>query len=348
MRRAAARSELPAVGGRLRGMKRWVGAAAVVAAGCAPGKQDAPAAKVEAANVVVYTSLYQEVVEAVSPVLNAKLPPGVTVSFVQGGSGKIAKRLDEEIAKGAPGADVLLTADPAYFRALKAAGKLAAYSSPLAAKQPAEWKDTHWATARFTTMVIGLSPEVALDPKAKKPATWTDLGDPALTRVALGDPRVSGTTLTAVSALAEAPGWPLFESLAKKKAVSAGGSALVLQRLDVGDSDAGIVLLENLLAARAAGSKVGVVFPKDGAIVVPGPIALVKDSKAARAVYDAILSPEVQRVFVEQGFMHGADGSTPQGAPPLAELLAGKSAYAAHGDAEAVKQKFGSLFGGVR
>lgn len=320
-------------------MKRWGGVAALVGLACAPKG----ATRVEQANVVVYTSLYQEVVEAVSPVLNAKLPSGVTVSFVQGGSGKIAKRIDDE--RAAPGADLLLTSDPAHVRRLKKEGRLVAYASPLAAKQPAEWKDTHWATARFSSMVIGLSPELALDPKRAKPASFADLAN--VERVSIGDPRVSGTTLTTVAALAERQGWAFFASLKKNGAVSAGSKATVLQRLDVGDSDAGIVLLENLLATRAAGSHVGVVYPSDGAIVVPGPIALLKDSKAARAVYDAILSPEVQTVFVKQGFMHGADGSAPEGAPPLEKLLAGKGAWDAPKNAEQAKQQFTDIFFGA-
>src|SRR5688500_2183928 len=88
-------------GARLRRMRGGAGVAALAIA-CAP-KVATQDGKTEAKSVVVYTSLYQEVVEVVEPVLEEAA--GVDVTFVQGGSGKIAKRLDDEIAAGAVGGD---------------------------------------------------------------------------------------------------------------------------------------------------------------------------------------------------------------------------------------------------
>ncbi|HVO29490.1 MAG TPA: extracellular solute-binding protein, partial [bacterium] len=274
--------------------------------------------------VHVYTSMYREVVDVVAPAVDAhlkKTAPGVKVEWVQGGSEKLAKRLETD--GDASTADVLLTADPAQYRALKAANKLVAYESPEASRQRPEFKDPDhmWATARFSTMVIGVSPETSVGENGTPPASFRDLADPQKPwKIAIGDPLFSGTNLTTVATLSRRIGWDYYKSLHYKHAVVAGGNSTVLQRLDTATSDVGIVLLENILAARAEGSKVGAIFPKDGAVVIPGPIALLahaKDSKGARAVYDAILSADVQKVIVEQGYMHSPDPAmpTPAGAP---------------------------------
>ncbi len=318
-----------------------------------PAMDAKPATAAAAEPIHVYTSMYREVIDAVRPAVDARLAktmPGVKVDWVQGGSEKLSKRVEA----GAP-ADILLIADPAYYRKAKSAGMLVGYESPEAARQPAAFKDPDhaWATARFSTMVIGLSPETSVGDNGVAPASFKDIADPQRSlKVAIGDPLFSGTNLTTVAVLSKRIGWDYYKTLRYKKAVVAGGNSTVLQRLDTATSDVGIVLLENILAARSEGSKVAAVFPKDGAIVIPGPIALLthaKDSKAARAVYDAILSADVQRVIVEQGFMHSADPAmpTPAGAPKLEELLGSASAasiYEPTSDIDQVKTTFAGIF----
>ena len=72
-------------------------------------------------------------------------------------------------------------------------------------------------------------------------------------------------------------------------------------------------------------------------------------SKQARAVYDAILSEEVQRVIVTKGFMHSPDPTmtTPEGAPALDKLLGGStmaSLYEPRTDADKIKTTFTGIF----
>ena len=341
-----------------------LGLVAVGAGACGPKRADPAATPTPVAasatpvEVRIYTSVYREVVDALEEPVAAKLKgqqPPVKVVWVQAGSRKIAARLEKEWSEGKDEADILLTSDPAFYRELAAAGKLVAYRSPEAERQPADFRhpDGLWATARFSTMVIGVSPEVEAGMIGPKPASFADLADPkGVTRIAMGDPALSGTTFTTVATLSGRLGWDYFRSLRKKKTVSAGSNSTVQQRLDTGASDAGICLLENLLLAKERGSKVGVVYPKEGAVVIPGPIALLpraSDSNAARAVYDAILSAEVQKVIVEKGAMHSADPAmpTPAGAPKLEALLGGAepgSIFEPAKDAEGIKSEFAEIF----
>ena len=329
---------------------------------CGPKKTDtttggaAPQPAGSPVTVRVYTSLYREVVDVVKPVVEEKAAKAnAKVEWVQAGSRKIAARLEKEWGEGKDVADILLTADPAFYKRLKAENKLVSYKSPEAARIPAQFKDAdgYWATARFSTMVIGISPEVEAGMVTPKPASFKDLADvKGLPRIAMGDPNMSGTTFTTVASLSQKLGWDYFKALKTKKTLSAGSNSTVQQRLDTGESDAGICLLENLLLAKAGGSKIGVVYPTEGAIVIPGPIALLphaKESKEARAVYDAILSADVQKIFVEQGFMHSPDPAlaTPAGAPALDKLMAGAPAEALFEptkDADAIKTEFTKIF----
>lgn len=301
--------------------------------------------------VRIYTSLYPEVITAIQPVLERE--SGEAVEFVQGGSERIARRLDAELASPAGStADVLLTSDPAYYRRLAAEGRLVAYESPEAKRLPPALVDSAhlFATSRISTMVIGVSIDAAA--AGVKPKSFRALAGNHGWKVAVGDPDFSGTNLTTAARLSSRLGWDFYRTLAAHKTLIAGSNSTVMLRLTTSTSDVGIVLLENLLAARAAGKKVGIAYPSDGAILVPGPIALLphaRDSKRARAVYDAILSPAVQRVIVEKGFMHSPDPSLPPpgDAPTIEKLLAGEplsSAYAPIHDREKVKQTFAKIF----
>ncbi len=321
---------------------------AVLAAGCrvefgARGeREDAGEGHV----VRVYTSIYKEVIDALEPALERRLAatsPGTRVEWFQSGSEKVATRLDAEFASGGSPCDLLLTSDPGYYARLKDDGRLVPYVSPAALKQPRSFVDPDgaWAVARLSTMVIGVSPKAE-----RRPETFGELATGPW-RVTIGDPLSSGTYLSTVSALSGSIGWDWFRRLKAKGTVASGGNASVLQRLENGEAEAGVVLLETLLAAKSRGSGVAIVFPADGGVVVPGPIALLthaRRSEAARAVYDAFLSDDVQRLIVEKGYMHSPDPALPPptGSPPLERLLAARPAVV--GTTASVKRTFDEIF----
>lgn len=295
-----------------------------------------------AQTVRIYSSMFKQVIEAVEPALLAQAP-GVKIEWFQSGSEKIATRLDAELSTGGSPCDLLLTSDPAYYARLKREGRLVPYVSPRALRQPRDLVDPDgaWATARLSVMVLGVAPE-ALAPKGFRELARSGL------RIAIGDPLSSGTSFTTVSTLSARYGWDYFRALKKAGAVIAGGNASVLQRLQTGESQAGWVLVENLLSARARGDKIQLVIPADGAVIVPGPVALLehaRHSEAARAVYDALLSEPVQRVLIEKGYLYSPDPALPPPGdlPPLQVLLSHATATSAE-PPEQIKEKFNSVF----
>lgn len=304
------------------------------------------------ATVHVYSSMYKEVIEAIGPVLEKQLAetsPGTRVEWFQSGSEKIAARLDAELAAGGSPADILLTSDPSYYAKLQSKGLLLRYVSPAVLRQPREFvdRDGYWATARISTMVIGVSAARAARPDP--PRSFADLAKPDAGRVTMPDPLASGTSFTTVTQLSARLGWDYFRTLKEEGTIAAGGNSSVQQRLDTGESDVGILLLENVLAAKKRESRVELVVPSDGAVLIPGQIALLphaKRSDAAKAVYDALLTDEAQKVIVELGLMHSPDPMLPPpaGAPSLEELIAAQPKSKPSDPPDVVKSTFDAIF----
>ncbi len=282
----------------------------------APG--DAPTG-----DVWVYTSMYRHVLDALEPLLKERLP-GVQVRWYQAGSEKVASRLEAERAAGAVRADLLATSDPFLYERLAREGALLRYASPNVLRVPRALVDldARYAALRLSTMVLvhregGPPPPTSFAELAQGP--WTG-------RVAIGDPLTSGTAFTWAVFCDARYGEAFFTGLRQRGAIVAGGNAAVLQKVESGEADAGVLLLENVLAARARGSPLQVVWPTDGAVVIPGPAALFATTPnpvAAKAVVDVLLSPEGQRLIVEQGGMHAVDPrlAGPGGEPGVDALL---------------------------
>jgi iron(III) transport system substrate-binding protein len=255
----------------------------------------------------------------------AKALPEIEVKFFQGGSETIAARVNAELTGGKTQADLLLTSDPFWYQELKTRGALLPYESAAAKGVPAEWQDPeHTFTAsRVPVMVIGAHTTKISDDIA--PKKWSDLLDPRWKgQISLGSPLESGTTFTAVALFGKTPGWSLVEGLRKQDAISAGGNSAVLNRIETGERPLGIVLLENILKAQQKGATVRAIYPEDGVLPIPSPIAITAKTAnpaAAKKLYDWFFSQEVQADIVASGMYSPLPGGpTPPGGRPWSEI----------------------------
>ena len=279
--------------------------------------------------VWVYTSMYRHVLDALEPLLKERLP-GVQVHWYQAGSEKVSSRLEAERAAGAVRADVLMTSDPFLDERLAREGAFLRYASVNALRIPRALVDldARYAAVRLSTMVLVHRVGAGAPPKsfaALVDGSWQG-------RVAIGDPLTSGTAFTWAVFMHAQSGDAYFAGLREKGAVVAGGNAAVLQKVESGEVDAGVLLLENALTAKAKGSPIKVVWPEDGAVVIPGPVGLFATTRnpvAAKALVDVLLSPEGQRIIVEKGDMHGVDPRLggPRGEPGVEGLLGRAQAW---------------------
>jgi iron(III) transport system substrate-binding protein len=304
--------------------------------------------------VWVYTSMYQPVIDALDHIVAERLPD-VRVRWYQAGSEKVAQRAEAEWAAGGTRACLLMTSDPFWYAELKAHDRLAPHLSPgvLRLDRALVDPDGMWAPARLSLVVMARSGEPAAG--LPSPTSFRALSEPTWApRSTMGDPLASGTMFTTLAFLAVDPGWEALSAWRDGGMVAAGGNASVIRRLESGERDFGVVLLENLLMAARTGSPTRAIYPDDGAIIVPGPIALTRDCPnptAARALYDLILSDAGQRVMVD-GHMYAAvpGHPPPRGAQPLADIAVRpwSEAFfaAATADRDGLKARWSALMDG--
>lgn len=263
----------------------------------------------------IYTSIYPQVIRAMEPKLAARFP-GVRFRWTQMGSEQIAGRLGIELQTGVRRCDLLLTSDPFFYAHLAEAGHLLPYLSPGAEAVPAGLKEAGGAytTVRVPLMVIAVNHDKL--PADQHPRSFSDLADPRFRgQIAMGDPAKSGTTFTTVAAWVRMYGWAFIEKLAAGDIVSAGGNSSVLREVESGARPVGVILLENLLPSLAQGAPITVVYPEDGAIPVPSPVAILKQTDTpdlAKEVVDFLFTEAMQQEIVA-GYMYSP---IPANAPP--------------------------------
>jgi iron(III) transport system substrate-binding protein len=289
---------------------------------CSPSARDGAAA--DRAEVWIYTSLYKHVVDELEPQVAAAFP-GLEVRWYQAGSEVVAAKVEAELLGGGTRADLLLTADPFWYLELHRRGLLEPYASPAAAAVAPELRGPGdaFVTNRIPVIVLGYnSQRVAA---ADVPGSFAELAEPRFRdRVSMGSPLESGTTFTATALLARRHGWEWFARLREGGLIAAGGNSSVVSRLETGERPIGILLLENVLAAMAKGSPVRPIYPTDGAIPVPSPIAIVRRSgqpAEVRQLYDWFFGAAAQRAMVASGMYSPLPGiASPPGAMEWQEM----------------------------
>lgn len=271
----------------------------------------------------VYTSMYESVIQELEPKLAQDLP-NVTVKWYQAGSEKVAQRVEAEWAAGGSDACVLMTSDPFWYQGLTERDLLRPYVSPAALQLDPSWVTPTYTTSRISTMVLAVMPDAVAEDQ--RPAAFADLADPRFQGLlSTPDPLSSGTTFTTLAFLQADLGWSYWEALKANRTVSNGGNSSTLQRLETREYPVGVLLLENVLKARDTNdSPVLPIFPSDGAVAIPGPVAITSGCPhvlEAQAFVDWILSPTAQSEIVA-GYMHSPfpDAAPPPGAPALSDI----------------------------
>ena len=134
-------------------------------------------------------------------------------------------------------------------------------------------------------------------------------------------PLLSGTAYVTAGVLSDKYGWEYFEKMKANGLKVEDGNSAIQNKLLTGEYLAAIILEENILKMAAKGEPVKVVYPADGTIIIPSPVAIFNTSKnqeASKVVLDWLLSQQGQQVIVK-GWMHSVrdDVEPPKGAPAL-------------------------------
>lgn len=276
--------------------------------------------------VMVYTSIYPDIIDKMAKPATKKAFPGLEIKWFQGGTEKVVTKIAGEVQAKKIAADLLMVADPSYYLKLKADKLLLNYKSPLSKDVIAgQDKDGAWYAVRINNMIIAYNSS-KFKPE-EVPQSWMDLTDPKFKgKIAMPNPLLSGTAYVAVGALADKYGWEYFDKLNANGIRVEEGNSAIQNKLLTGEYLAAIILEENILKLAAEKKEpLKVMYPKDGCIIIPSPIGIfasTKNPEAAKAVEDWWLSKEGQEAVVK-GYMHPvrADVKSPAGAPEIKTLL---------------------------
>ncbi len=261
-------------------------------------------------NLMIYTSMYPMVVDAMNAALKAEFP-NLKVEFFYAGTGKIQDKVVGEMETGTLGCDMMLVADPSYAIELKEGGWLHAFEAENKDKLTFEFDaEGYWYPVRGSVMTMAYNPEKK--DAADLPKTLKEFAEnEALKgRTSMSNPLTSGTALVAISALKDKYGYEYFDALGKNAVAVESGSTAV-SKLESGECDVIMILEESILQKRKDdGSKIAVIYPEDGSIMVPSPVIIIDETKsanvnteAAEAVANWLLGEAGQKVIVD-GFMH--------------------------------------------
>lgn len=335
--------------------KRWYAVLAMVAAvammgmvlaGCGSTTTDKPKTGGPKGTVMIYTSIYPDIIESVKPEL-AKAFPDLEIQWFQGGTEKVITKISGEVEANKIQADLLMVADPSYYLTLKEKNLLYKYDAPNRkdVKLPKD-EEGYWTPVRISNMIIAYNTKKVS--AADAPKSWQDLLDPKWKgKIAMPSPLLSGTAYVTAGVLSDKFGWDYFTALKNNGLKVEEGNSALQNKLLTGEYSAVVILEENILKLAAKGEPVKVVYPEDGTVIIPSPIAIFNASQnkeAAQAVMNWWLSKEGQQA-VTKGWMHSVrdDVEAPKGASPLKSFI--EKAFKPDWqklakDAEAIKDTF--------
>jgi len=283
------------------------------------------------AEVVIYTSMYDYIIEPMWRQLQESFPQ-YGIHFVYGGTGVIQERIKIEEAGGRLGADILMVAEPAYSFELKDKGMLHPFIFKEASNLAFDYDpEGYWYPVRVSNMVLAFNPE--RNSRNSIANSFYGFANDSSVRnaIAMRNPIVSGTTFASVSALSDKYGDAYFTALGNQRVMIDYGSDGSLLKLESGESKLIMVLEESILRARKENnSKIEIIYPSDGTIVIPSTIMVInnkwnasRNTEAAVNVANWFLSRDGQEAIVD-AWMHSVRKDftkPPQGSVPLSQIV---------------------------
>ena len=273
--------------------------------------------------VLLYTSVPQELATQFTEAFMKKRPD-IRVEVYRAGSTEVGAKIAAEREVGGIRADLLWLADAPVYYDLRKRGELYGYISPESKAIPADIKDPKglFTAGRLINMIIAVNTEVM--PLKDAPKSWKDFPDVGK-KAAMGNPLYSGSNFVTVAAFVKKDGdWSWFErARAKGVAVVRGNSEAATA---LAGKEFGVAMTLDYIVAGLIkkGAPLAIVWPSDGAISVPSPIAIIKGTKnpnGSKAFVDYVLSKEGQEFLVKQEVIPvRADVKPPAGQPTAKQI----------------------------
>lgn len=253
--------------------------------------------------------------------------PGVPVNVVRTTAQVAFQRLNQDLKAGNQQCDVFSTTDLGHYSQLKGKGLLMKYVPAAAAKAHKQFQGLdpdgtfHITSAGLVVIAYNID-KLQGQPL---PSKWTDLLDPKWKNaVTLGHPAYSAYAGTWVVLMRKLYGWDYFKKLEALKPQIGRSINDTVTMLNSGERSVAAGPLATTLKSASKGSRIGVVYPEDGALFMIAPSAIVKDTKntnAAKLFMEFLYSVEASKVAVED-FSESMrpEVPPPTGGKPLSEV----------------------------
>ncbi len=272
--------------------------------------------------VVLYTSVPQELATEFSRSFMRRYPQ-IKLEILRSGSTEIEKRIFAELETGGIRADLLWLADAPVFITLRDKGLLLPYRAPDSRFIPAAFRDpgNSFIAGRLINMVIATN--TTLIPAHAAPRSWATFPKFGKT-AAMPNPLFSGSVFVTVATFVQKYGWAWFEQARRENIQVLRGNTEVARGLAAREFGVGMTLDFMVYNLIGDGAPLSIVWPDEGAISVPSPVAIVRGSKnpeAARRFVDFVISVEGQKFLASQGVVPvREDVDPPKGQPRASEI----------------------------
>ncbi len=266
----------------------------------AVGEQEA-ATGVLGGTITLYTSVPQPIADKIQADFQSKFPD-ITLDVFRSGTSAVTAKIATEKEAGEIQADLVWVAEPSTYEDFKDQDLLLKFTPPEAVNLPGEMKDPegYYYAGRLINMIIGYNTSIA-----SPPVKWQDLLKPEYKgKLGFPSPLRSGAAIASVKTLADKFGWKYFEDFKANGGLQIKNNSTVRDMLATGELAVGVLLDYMVRGAKAKGSPIDYVWPEEGAVFIPSPIAIFKNSRnpeAAKIFVNYVLSQEGQATMVNLG-----------------------------------------------
>lgn len=251
--------------------------------------------------------------------------PGIKVEIFRTGTEQVIAKMEAERQSGGLVADMIWFADIDYFNTLSEEDLLEEYKSPNAEGLDASFiynNGKYYEVRQIFNVLAYNTTQVK-----NAPTSWNDLYSPDYkSKAAMASPNYSGAAFLTLASVVNNDdlGWDYFKSLKENDLKFEQGNGALASKVASGEYH--VVSVVDFMArnAKNEGSPVEVVWPEEGAVIIPTPVGIMKDSEvkdAAKKVLDFLLSKQGQEMFKAQGYIPvNPEVGVPENAPDTDEI----------------------------
>ena len=297
-----------------------------------------------AATITIYTSEVQADVQVLVDAFQKKYPQD-RVQVYRSGTGEVTSKLNAELSAGNPQADIVWVADSTYLEGLRQRGLLSTLDlKGLSVPVASIYGGGTYAEVRKLYNVIGVNTRVL----TQAPRGFADLTMASFKgKIAMPNPLFSGGALATAGALSQRLSWNYFSALKRNGLKIEQSNPVTTTKLINGEYGAAILVDYALRREAAKGAPLRVVYPREGAILVKTPVAVLKSSQNAQTAQNFVrflYSRQGQEAFSKLAYVPVMSGvPRPVGVPAQVPTMTGAEAYIAANKTQ-IGEQFSKLF----